>query len=289
MNLLLTQILNGLVIGMVLFLLSAGLTLIFGLLGVINLVHGSFFMLGGFFALSVVEWTGNFWLAVLVAPFPVALIALLIESVFLRRLYARSKLDQVLLTFGLSFVITDLTEWVWGKGLFGINEPEGLDRSVRLFGSVFPQYRLAVLAFAAVCAVVMWLMIERTRAGAMVRAGVDNAEAAMGIGLNVPVLLSTTFALGGAIAGLAGAIAAPLLGVYSGLDVEVLIPAFIIVAIGGLGSLKGSLIGSLVIGMADTFGKAYLPGLSVFLVYLTMIAILSLRPNGLFGLDPAEA
>ena len=287
MDLLLTQTLNGCVYGVLLFLMAAGLTLIFGLMGVVNLAHGSFFMLGAFFALSIIKLTGSFWWALLLAPLPVALVAVVVETVFLRRLYARPRLDQVLLTFGISFIVTDLTESFWGKGLFGISEPTSLCSSVDVFGSVFPLYRLALLGFGLVCAGALWLLIAGTRAGAMVRAGVDDSATAMGIGLNVPLLLTATFAIGGALAGLAGVIAAPLLGVYSGVDVAVLIPAFIVIVVGGMGSLKGAFIASLAIGLADTFGKAYLPDFSMFLIYAAMILILLLRPHGLFGQDPA--
>jgi branched-subunit amino acid ABC-type transport system permease component len=223
----------------------------------------------------------------LIAPIPVMIAAGLIEVVFLRRLYERSQLDQVLLTFGLSFILTDLTESAWGKGLSGLAEPKALDHRIALMGSSFPLYRLALLTFGLLCALVIWLLIERTRAGSMVRAGVDDARTAMAIGLNVPLLRTGTFALGGGLAALAGVIAAPILGVFSGIDVEVLIPAFIVVAIGGLGSLRGALVGSLIIGFADTLGKAYLPSLSMFLIYFAMIVILLLRPHGLFGQDLA--
>jgi branched-subunit amino acid ABC-type transport system permease component len=289
MDYLLIQILNSLVYGMLLFLLCAGLSLIFGLLGVVNLAHGSFFMLGGFFALSVIHYTGSFWWALLLAPLPVVAIAILVEMVLLRKIYRRSQLDQVLMTFGLSFVLTDLAESLWGKELFGINEPHALAHSVGFLGTVFPLYRLALLGFGALAAVLLWLVIERTRLGAMVRASVDDAKVAMGIGLRVPVLLTSTFAVGAWLAALAGVVAGPVLGVYSGIDVEVLIPAFIVVAIGGLGSLRGSFIGALIIGFADTFGKAYMPDAAMFLIYLAMIVILLVRPRGLFGLDPVRS
>jgi branched-subunit amino acid ABC-type transport system permease component len=288
MDFLLIQILNSLVYGMLLFLLSAGLSLIFGLLGVVNLAHGSFFMLGGFFALSIISSTGSFWWALLLAPLPVVVIAVVVEMVLLRKLYHRSQLDQVLLTFGLSFVLTDFVEWFWGKDLFGINEPAPLNHSIAFLGGAFPLYRLALLGFGLACAVVLWLVIERARLGAMVRASVDNAKVAMGIGLKVPLLLTSTFAAGAWLAALAGVVAAPILGAFSGIDVEVLIPAFIVVAIGGLGSLRGSFVGALIIGFADTFGKAYMPNAAMFLIYLAMIAILLVRPNGLFGLEPVR-
>jgi branched-subunit amino acid ABC-type transport system permease component len=287
MDFLLTQILNSLVYGMLLFLLAAGLSLIFGLLGVINLAHGSFFMLGGFFAMSVVQLTGSFWLALLLAPLPVVGIAVFIEIFLLKKLYSRSKLDQVLLTFGLSFVLTDLAESVWGKELFALSAPQALNHSIGVLGGMFPAYRLALFVAGLCCALILWLAIERTRLGAMVRASVDNSAVAMGIGLRVPILLTGTFAAGAWLAALAGVVAGPILGVFSGIDVEVLIPAFIVVAIGGLGSLRGSFIGSLIIGFADIFGKAYLPDASMFIIYLAMIVILLVRPHGLFGLDPA--
>ena len=283
MDLFVSQVLNGFVYGVLLFLLASGLSLIFGLMGVVNLAHGSFFMLGAFIGLSVVRTTGSFWLAMLIAPVPVSLIAIAIEVWFLRPLYHRQKLDQVLLTFGFSFVFTDLVQWGWGKDTFALPEPSALQQSFQLLGGFFPVYRLALVAFGLGMALLLWLFIERTRAGAMVRAGVDDAATAMGIGLNVPALLTTTFASGAALAALAGVVAGPILGVYSGVDVDILIPAFIVIVIGGMGSLKGAFIGSLLIGVADTFGKAYLPDMAMFLTYAAMIVILLVRPAGLFG------
>jgi branched-subunit amino acid ABC-type transport system permease component len=287
-ELVITQALNGLVYGALLFLLAAGLSLVFGLMGVVNLAHGSFFMLGSFLAVTAVKLTGNFWFAMLLAPIPVAIIAVLVERFFLRPLYVRDKLDQVLLTFGLSFILTDITEWAWGKEVLAIQEPPLLEDSIELLGGIFPLYRLALIGFGLLIALGLWLFIERTRAGAMVRAGVDDTPTAMGIGLNVPLLLTSTFASGAALAALAGVIAAPILGVYSGIDVEILIPAFIVIVIGGMGSLKGAFVGSLLIGEADTFGKAYLPETAMFLIYLAMIVILLARPGGLFGQPVSE-
>jgi branched-subunit amino acid ABC-type transport system permease component len=283
MDLFISQALNGFVYGVLLFLLAAGLSLIFGLMGIVNLAHGSFFMLGAFVGLSLAKATGSFWWAVLLAPIPVALAAVVIEVVFMRPLYRRGRLDQVLLTFGFSFVFTDLVETVWGKDSFNIPEPAALENSIELLGGFYPSYRLALLGFGLVAAFILWIIIDRTRAGAMVRAAVDDSSTAMGIGLNVPLLLTTTFAAGAALAALAGVVAGPILGVYSGIDVEILIPAFIVIVVGGMGSLKGAFVGSLVIGIADTLGKAYLPEMAMFLTYLAMILILLVRPAGLFG------
>jgi branched-subunit amino acid ABC-type transport system permease component len=283
MDLVVSQLLNGLVYGLLLFLLASGLSLIFGLMGVVNLAHGSFFMLGAFIGLSVVRYTGSFWWALVLAPIPVAIIAAAIEVIFLRHLYKRDRTDQVLLTFGLSFIFTDLVEWGWGKDTFSLSEPASLEDSLEFLGGYFPQYRLAIVVFGLVVALLLWLLIEKTRVGAMVRAGIDDTRTAMGIGLNVPLILTTTFASGAALAGLAGVVAGPILGVYSGVDVEVLIPAFIVIVIGGMGSLKGAFVGSLLIGIADTFGKAYMPEASMFLIYAAMIVVLLARPNGIFG------
>ena len=283
MDLFISQVLNGFVYGVLLFLLACGLSLIFGLMGVVNLAHGSFFMLGSFIGLSVANVTGSFWWALLLAPIPVILIAIVMETVFLRPLYSREKLDQVLLTFGFSFIFTDLVETYWGKDTFNLAEPPSLEDSIEIFGNFYPSFRIALLVFGLVAALILWLIIERTRAGAMVRAGVDDSATAMGIGLNVPLLLTTTFASGAGLAALAGVVAGPVLGVYSGVDVEVLIPAFIVIVVGGMGSLKGAFIGSLVVGLTDTFGKAYLPDTAMFLTYIAMIFILLLRPGGLFG------
>jgi branched-subunit amino acid ABC-type transport system permease component len=287
-DLIIPQALNGFVYGALLFLLAAGLSLIFGLMGVVNLAHGSFFMLGAFFAVTAVRLTGNFWLAMLLAPIPVTIIAILVERFFLRPLYTRDKLDQVLLTFWFSFILTDITEWAWGKEMLAIQEPPLLEDSIEFLGGIFPLYRLALVGFGVFIALCLWLFIEKTRAGAMVRAGVDDTPTAMGIGLNVPLLLTSTFASGAALAALSGVIAAPILGVYSGIDVEILIPAFIVIVIGGMGSLKGAFVGSLLIGEADTFGKAYLPETAMFLIYLTMIVVLLARPGGLFGQPVSE-
>jgi branched-subunit amino acid ABC-type transport system permease component len=287
-DLIIAQALNGFVYGALLFLLAAGLSLIFGLMGVVNLAHGSFFMLGAFFAVTAVGLTGNFWLAMLLAPIPVTIIAVLVERFFLRPLYARDRLDQVLLTFGFSFILTDITEWAWGKEMLAIQEPRLFEDSIEFLGAIFPLYRLALVGFGVFIALCLWLFIEKTRAGAMVRAGVDDTPTAMGIGLNVPLLLTSTFASGAALAALAGVIAGPILGVYSGIDVEILIPAFIVIVIGGMGSLKGAFVGSLLIGEADTFGKAYLPETAMFLIYLTMIIVLLARPSGLFGQPVSE-
>jgi branched-chain amino acid transport system permease protein len=284
MSLFLTQVLNGLVYSSILFLMSIGLSMIFGLMGVINLMHGSFFMLGAFMGLSVEQWTGNFWLALLFGPLPVLVLAVAVEMGALRRFYARSHLDQVLLTFGFAFAFADLVKLCWGNDVQSLAPPESLSGIVEIFGDVFPTYRLVLLGAGVIIAVALWLLLDRTRFGTMVRAGVDDSRTALGLGINVPLVFTVTFACGAALAAFAGVLAGPVLGVYPGLDVDVLIPSFIVIVIGGMGSFKGCVVSSLLVGLTDTFGRAYLPGTAMVSIYLVMILVLLVRPNGLFGI-----
>lgn len=283
MDLLLSFTLNGLVYGILLFLIAAGLSLIVGLMNVISLVHGSFFMLGAYLGLSIFQTTGSFWWALALAALPAAAAGALIEVVCLRPLYRRGHLDQVLLTFGFTFVISDIVQSVWGRDSYTLSPPPSLEASVDFLGSLVPSYRMFIIGFGLVLAVLLWLLLDRSRLGAMVRAAVDDSATAEGLGINVSLLFSSIFALGSALAALAGVAAAPVLGVSIDMDVSILVPAFIVVVIGGLGSLRGAFIGSLVVGEADTLGRAYLPDTQLFLIYLLMIAVLLWRPRGLFG------
>jgi branched-subunit amino acid ABC-type transport system permease component len=287
MQLIAFQVLNGLVYGMLLFLLSAGLSLIFGLMRVLNLAHGSFYMLGAFTGLALVRWTGNFWLALILAPVIVALLGAAVEAVFLRPLYRRSHgghLDQMLLTVGLIFVFADLVRSVWGADVLGLPAPEALSGAVSVFGMLMPKYRLFIIALGLALGIGLWLLIEHTRLGSKLRAAVDDQDMAAGLGINVSRMFTWTFALGIGLAALAGVAAAPMLGLNVGMDIEILIATLIVVVIGGMGSLKGALLASILIGEADTFGKAYLPELTMFLIYVVMLAVLLFRPTGLFGL-----
>jgi branched-chain amino acid transport system permease protein len=288
MDLLLAQLLNGLVYGVLLFLMAAGLSLIFGLMNVVSLAHGSFFMLGAFFGLAVHRVTGNFWLALLLGPIPVIVLGILMELVFMRPLYRRGHMDQVLLTFGFTFVFFDLVQTVWGRVVSRLPGPELLQGTVQIGLGVFSAYRLFLIGFGVAIAVLLWLFLERSRIGAMVRAGVDNAAMAAGLGANVPALFTGIFGFGVALAAIGGIAAGPVLGLYPGMDTEILIPAFIVIVIGGMGSLRGAFIGSILIGVADTFGKAYFQSVALFLIYLTMMAVLLIRPQGLFGIKYSD-
>jgi len=283
MDLFLVQLLNGLVYGMLLFLMAAGLSLIFGLMNVVSLAHGSFFMLGAYLGLTIYQITGNFWLALVLAPIPTAALGVAVEIFFLRPLYRRGHLDQVLMTFGFTFVFFDLVRTIWGSNIRNMAVPEALAGAVQLGTGIFPVYRLFMIAVGLALAFILWLCIERTRIGAMVRAGVDDAAMASGLGANVPLLFTGVFAVGVALAALGGVVAGPIMGLYPGMDSEVMIPAFIVIVVGGMGSLRGAFVGSVLIGMADTFGKTYVPSMALFLIYLVMAVVLMTRPQGFFG------
>ena len=288
MELFVAQLLNGLVYGVLLFLMAAGLSLIFGLMNVVSLAHGSFFMLGGYFGLSILKLTGSFWLALVLAPIPVIVMGILMEVLFLRSLYRRGHMDQVLLTFGFTFVFLDLVQTLWGRSVLRMPAPEALQGTIHVGLGVFSAYRLFLIGFGFAIALLLWLLLERSRIGAMVRAGVDNAVVAAGLGANIPALFTGIFAFGVALAALGGIAAAPVLGLYPGMDSEILIPAFIVIVIGGMGSLRGAFVGSLLIGIADTFGKAYFQSIALFLIYLTMTTVLLIRPQGLFGIKYSD-
>ena len=279
------QCLNGLVYSMLLFVMAAGLSLIFGQMNVINLAHGSFYLLGGYIGLLIVRHLGNFWLALLLAPIIVGILGLLIEYFFLRRLYgAHRHLDQVLFTFGLALIAADLIRWNWGAYVEAVPDPSLLAGQALVFGIQFPLYRLSLLGFGLAIALLLWLLIGRTRLGAIIRAGVSDAQMVSGLGINIHLVFSGVFAIGAALAALAGVIGAPVLNLYPGLDFEILILTLVVVVVGGLGTIKGAFFGSLVIGMADTFGKALLPEFALFLIFFVMAAVLMLRPSGIFGL-----
>ena len=287
MQTLITQLVNGLVFGMLLFMMSAGLSLIFGLMNVVNIAHGSFFMLGAFFALAIMQWTGSFWLALSLSWLPAVILGLVMERVFLRKLYARGHLDQVLLTFGFTFVFSDLVRLIWGTDIRDLPVPAILSGVFEIADVVVPKYRLFLIVLGGLIALALWLFLERSRLGAMVRAGVDDAFTANGIGINVSLLFAAVFAVGVGLAAVGGAAAGPVLGLYLGMDIEILIPAFIVVVIGGMGSLRGAFVASIFVGVIDTFGKAYFPDFAMFVVYLLMVVVLLTRPEGLFGVKRA--
>ena len=281
------QSLNGISYGMLLFLLAAGLSLIFGLMGVINLAHGSFYLLGAYLGLTVVHKTGSFLLALVVAAVVIGLLGSLMERFYIRRLY-HNELDQVLLTFGFSYIFMDLAKWIWGGDPQSLATPALLAGAIKIGGEIYPVYRIAVIVIGLATALIIWLLQEKTKAGAIVRAGVDDREMVGGLGVNVKIVFTLVFALGAAVAALGGVIGGPIIGVYPGLDSDVLVLALVVVVVGGLGTLQGALAGSLLIGIIDTLGKILFPALSVFTIYAAMALILLLRPTGLLGRGPTR-
>jgi branched-chain amino acid transport system permease protein len=274
--------LNGISFGMLLFLLAAGLSLIYGLMKILNLTHGSYYLLAGYIGLAVVRATGSFLLAVVAATVAVALIGAAMERFFLRRFHL-DELAQTLLTFGFLFIFADLALWLWGGNPQALPRPDWLSGSVEVGDRLYPVYRLFLIAVGLAVGGALWWFQEGTRIGAMLRAGVDDEEIARGLGINVSLLFTAIFALGAFLAALGGVLGGPLLGIYPGADFEVLLLAFVVVIVGGLGSLKGALVGGLLVGLLDNFGKAFFPELAMFTIFVPMAAILAIRPTGLFG------
>lgn len=278
----LVQALNGISFGMLLFLLAAGLSLIFGLMKILNLTHGSFYLLGGYVGLTVIQKTGSFILAVIAAAIAIALIGTVIERFFLRRFHLQ-ELPQALVTFGFLFIISDLTTVIWGANPQTIPRPALFDGAVHLGGFYYPEYRLFIIVFGLVIAGLLWWLQEGTRIGAMLRASVDDEEVARALGINVSLLFTLVFAVGAALAALGGVMGGPIVGIYPGADFQILLLGFVVVIIGGLGSLKGALIGALIVGLLDNFGKVLFPELALFTIFAPMALILAVRPTGLFG------
>ena len=274
---------NSVTLGGLLFLLSAGFSLIFGLMRIPNLTHGSLFMLGGYVGASLFIWGGlNFWIAALAAAVAVALFGGIIERFLLRRLPG-NEMAQVLVTLGVSLMVADLCLVVWTGDPISVATPPLLVGFAHIFGVAFPIYRLAIIVIAAVVAAALWLLLDRTRLGAMIRAGVDDRDMARVVGIHVSKLFTIVFCLGAGLAGLAGMIGSPILTVYPGIDTDMLPLALVVVILGGTGSLLGSLVGSLVVGALYNFGQAMFPELAYFVLFLPMVLILALRPQGLFG------
>jgi len=278
----LIQTFNGISYGALLFLLASGLTLIFGVMRIVNLSHGSYFLLGGYVALSVISVTGSWVLAVPVAALVVAMVGVVMERVFLQRL-GFDPLRQVLLTVGFAFLFQQAALDIWGGDSLDITPPDMLRGSTIIGGIHLPMYRIFMIGTAVVVGTILWLVMEKTRAGAMIRASVDDSEMARGVGIDTSRVSMFIFALGAFLAALGGVIGGGFLGVYPGLDFEILPIAFAVVIIGGMGSLTGAAVGSLIVGLADNFGKALFPEVSYFTLYAPMVLILALKPTGLFG------
>lgn len=284
MELVLIQILNGVQYGLLIFLAASGLTLVFGILGIINLSHGSFYMLGAYLSLTLTSLTGDIFLTLLLGV-PLAFVfGMLVEWLFVRHLYGRDHLQQVLLTFALILIFNDLQRMVWGTRPHSVPIPSYLRESIPLSDVLsYPVYRLAVAGVCVLLVLCMIYVIQYTRIGQMIRAGESNREMVEVLGIDSRLLYRFVFAAGVALAAAAGTIAAPIDSVYPGIGEPVLIISFVVVVIGGIGSIKGAFFGALLIGLADAFGKVFLPEFASVVVYALMAAVLVVRPGGLFG------
>jgi branched-chain amino acid transport system permease protein len=300
MILLLEQCLNGLQLGLLLFLLAAGLTLVFGIMDLVNLAHGSLYMIGAYLAASFANWTGSFILGGLLALPAALLVGIAVEIVCLRTLYARHHLDQVLATFGLILFFNELVRLVWGPAGQMLLLPAFLNTSVEVLPGVpYPTYRLAIIGVGALVALFLYLLVARTRLGMLIRAGASNREMVGALGIDIKLLFTLVFGLGAALAALAGLMAAPILTVQIGMGESILIVAFVVIVIGGIGSIRGAFVAALLVGLIDTVGRAFLPdilglfmgtiaantaapSLANMLIYILMALVLALRPEGLF-------
>ena len=296
----LEQCLNGVQLGMLLFLVAAGLTLIFGIMDLVNLAHGSFYMLGAYFAATFAALTGSFVLAAILALFVTLLVGMAVEVIALRRLYGRDHLDHVLGTFGLLLFFNELVRLIWGPAGMTLSCRRALLTAVQILpGVYYPLYRTVIIIVALAVAIFLYVLIMRTRIGMLIRAGASNREMVGALGVNIKLLYTFVFGLGAALAGLAGLMQAPILTVQIGMGENILILAFVVIIIGGIGSIRGAFVASIFAGLVDTIGRAFLPdllrlflssaaastaapALSSMLIYVLMAAVLVLRPGGLF-------
>jgi branched-chain amino acid transport system permease protein len=299
-TLVLEQTLNGLQYGVMLFLMAAGLTLVFGIMNLVNLAHGSLYMVGAYLATAFARWTGSFVLGVALALPATLLVGIVVEVIALRTLYERDHLDQVLATFGLILFFNELIAILWGRAAIYTSVPPFLGGHIRVLPGVpYPTYRAGIILIGVVVAVLLWSLVTRTRLGMRIRAGASNRTMVSALGVNIRLLYTLVFGLGAALAGLAGAMAGPIYAVQPGMGEAILIQVFVVIVIGGIGSIRGAMVGAIVVGMADTLGRAFLkpmlatvisppaadkagPALASMLIYLLMAAVLFFRPEGLF-------
>jgi branched-chain amino acid transport system permease protein len=295
----LQQFLNGLQAGVMLFLMAAGLTLVFGIMDLINLAHGSLFMVGAYLCATIFQKSGSFFLGLIVALFGAALVGIFVEIIALRTLYSRDHLDQVLATFGLILFFNELTKIIWGPRALFLDVPEALSGTVEIIpGSPYPTFRLAIIVVGVIVAIFLYIVITRTRLGMLIRASATNREIVGALGVNVKLLYTFVFGLGALLAGLAGAMAGPLFAVEVGMGEDILILTFVVIVIGGIGSIRGALVGAILVGLIDTLGRAFLPtffklfmdpatadgvgaSLASMAIYILMAMILAWKPRGL--------
>jgi len=276
------QILNGITFAALLFLVASGFTLIFGLMRVANLTHGALYLMSGYVGLTIVRRTGSFALALVVAMIFGGILGFLIQRIFLRRVKG-SVLSEVLLTIGITFILADIALMIWGGDPQTVRVPTILGGPIRMFGFIYPRFRMVTLALGIIIAAGLWFVQNRTRVGSIIRAGVDDAEMVSVLGINIPVVFTLVFVAGAMLAGFAGVIGGGFLSLYRGADSEILLFSLVVIIVGGMGSLRGAIIGSLMVGLLDSFGKALYPEIAYFTIFGPMAIVLAIRPQGLFG------
>jgi len=276
--------LHGIAYAGLLFLVSSGLTLIFGMMNVLNFAHAAMYMIGAYLSYTIImQMTGQFWMALMICPVILFIIGALVERFLLRRVHAQGHLGELLLTFGLAYIITELVKWHWGNYPLAVNVTGFLNGTITIFGFIYPIYRIFIFVAAVLVGGVMALILYKTRLGIILRASVNDSEMTNILGVNVPLVFMGVFAFGTALSGFAGVIAGPLLSTFPGMAQEILIDAFVVIVVGGFGSLGGAVVAALLIGQLQSFGVLLIPKLSVALVYLLMAAVLIIKPSGLFG------
>ena len=284
MDTLLLQLLNSLSYGFLLFIITCGISIVFGILGVLNLAHGSIYLLGSYIGYSVIMKAGMpFWVAILAVPLIIAALGFLIEIVLLRPTYKLGHLSQVLLTFGLVYIFHDLFTIIWGKDVLSVNPPEALSSSIEMLGFTFPAYRLALIGIGAIIVLFLWYVQEKTKWGAVVRAGLSDKEMAGALGINIHLVFTLVFVFGSLLAGLGGVLGAPILGTYPGMEFSILILSLVVLVVGGLGSVSGTFMASLLVGFVETFSRYLVPELSLIITFALMAVVLVVRPQGLVG------
>jgi branched-chain amino acid transport system permease protein len=298
--LLFEQLLNGLQFGVTLFLMAAGLTLVFGIMNFINLAHGSLYMVGAYLTLAAAQWTGSYLAGVALGLLGTLVVGMIVEVVAARALYDRDHLDQVLATFGLILFFNELVAILWGRAALFASVPSFLSGHIELFtGSTYPLYRAVIIVVGLLIAVLLWYVVTRTRLGMLIRAGATNRTMVAALGVNIRLLYTVVFGFGAALAGLAGLMAGPIYNVQPGMGELILIQVFVVIVIGGIGSIRGAFVGALIVGMVDTLGRAFLrpllgamisptagdsagPALASMLIFVLMAVVLTFRPQGLF-------
>ncbi len=277
------QFLHGLAYGMLLFLVSSGLTLVFGMMSVLNIAHASFYMLGAYFSYQMLKIVGNFWVGLIVCPILVGFLGIVMERFLLRRVHAAGHVQEFVITFGILFVVNEAVKWIWGTEPLPVPIPPVLSGSIMIVGNIYPAYRLFILFFSLVVLAFMAFILMRTRLGITVRAAVSDRDMVSALGTNTPRVFMLVMGIGSWLAGLAGVIAGPFISTYPGMALEILVDCFVVTVTGGLGSLLGAVVASFLIGQLSSFGILFIPRFAIVFAFLLMAVVLIIKPSGLFG------